>query len=214
MQADGHRSPTGREYQIIVDVDNDAQTEIVVPSSGSTATGEWRGITVLGPAAKPWAPARPIWNQIAYHITNVNNDASIPLVQAPNWAAWNNFRTAGTEVGPSHWLADLEVEKPALCLEECWDDRVLLYIPVGNSGLVPSPSSALQINRVEGAGTVEVTLAPIPELLPGSGALLGPFELTPDQWGEELIILLDQPGVVDECDEEGNLISLGAWPCE
>ncbi len=214
MQADGHRSPTGRENPIIVDVDNDARTEIVVPSSGNTAAGDWRGITVLGSAAEPWAPARPIWNQIAYHITNVNNDASIPQVQTPNWSSWNSFRTAGTEVGPSHWLADLKVEPPALCLEECRDDRVLLYVPLGNGGLAPSPSSSLQLSRIEDGGTVEIDQAPIPELLPGSGALLGPFELTSAQWGDELFVLIDAPDAVNECDESGNLVPLGPWPCE
>ena len=37
-------------------------------------------------------PSRRIWNQHAYHITNVNDDGSVPVKQADNWRSYNNFR--------------------------------------------------------------------------------------------------------------------------
>jgi hypothetical protein len=39
-----------------------------------------------------WMPSRPLWNQHSYHITNVNDDLTIPMVEAPNWRTYNNYR--------------------------------------------------------------------------------------------------------------------------
>ena len=106
MEQTGHASGTLMEYPLIADVDNDGSTEIIVASNNYTFLG-WNGITVIGDANNSWAPARPIWNQYAYHITNVNNDGSIPAVQQNNWLSWNNFRAGGTELGPANWRADV-----------------------------------------------------------------------------------------------------------
>ena len=66
-----------------------------------SSKGTWEGIAVIGDLNESWAPARKIWNQHGYHITNVNNDGSIPVTQTPNWDTWNNFREGGSEVGPA-----------------------------------------------------------------------------------------------------------------
>jgi hypothetical protein len=39
-----------------------------------------------------WMPSRGIWNQHAYHITNVNDDGTIPTSEAPNFLTFNNYR--------------------------------------------------------------------------------------------------------------------------
>lgn len=95
------------EYPVIVDVDNDGNAEIVtsrnddgpVRSSCDTnwpdfdpAVGAGDGIRVFGDLADNWVPTRKIWNQHAYHITNINDDGSIPTVQESNIATFNSFR--------------------------------------------------------------------------------------------------------------------------
>ena len=42
----------------------------------------------------PWAKARPIYNQVHYHVTNVNSDGTIPAHPPINWLTpgLNNFR--------------------------------------------------------------------------------------------------------------------------
>ena len=42
----------------------------------------------------PWAKARPVYNQVHYHVTNVNSDGTIPAQPAINWLTpgLNNFR--------------------------------------------------------------------------------------------------------------------------
>ena len=33
-----------------------------------------------------------MWNQHSYHITNVNDDGTIPAHEQPNWTSYNNYR--------------------------------------------------------------------------------------------------------------------------
>lgn len=52
------------------------------------------GLRVYGDAADRWVNSRRIWNQHAYHVTNVNEDGTIPAMPATNWSEMglNNFR--------------------------------------------------------------------------------------------------------------------------
>jgi hypothetical protein len=40
-----------------------------------------------------WVPARRVWNQHAYHVTNVEEDGVIPPDEQPVWQRINTFRT-------------------------------------------------------------------------------------------------------------------------
>lgn len=84
---------TGTEQPVVADVDNDGHAEIVVSSELPTTTTT-PGIYVFEDAQDNWARTRRIWNQHSYHITNVNEDGTIPAVETPNWLVpgLNNFR--------------------------------------------------------------------------------------------------------------------------
>ena len=81
---DSVESPTINEFPIIVDVNGDGATEIVVTGanySRSTAGMSWTfagELRVYASADHPWAPARSVWNQASYYATNVNDDLTIP----------------------------------------------------------------------------------------------------------------------------------------
>src|SRR5206468_3491949 len=77
------------EEPVVADVDGDGDAEIVVASDGTTA-----GIHVFEDVASGWAPTRRIWNQHGYHITNVDEDGTIPMTETTNWLSLglNNFR--------------------------------------------------------------------------------------------------------------------------
>jgi hypothetical protein len=88
------------EYPLVADVDNDGQADIVVVSnsfsggylcSDGTRTA---GVRIFGAAAGNWVRTRRVWNEHAYHVTNVAEDGSIPKVEATNWLdpALDNFR--------------------------------------------------------------------------------------------------------------------------
>jgi hypothetical protein len=205
-----HVHGTAWEYPVIADVDHDGQAEIILGSRNSGGLG-WTGITVIGDANDSWAPARPVWNQHAYHITNVNSDGSIPATQQDNWLSWNNFRAGGTELGPSHWLADLVPEDPPFCLDTCELDVVDLYLLAGNAGLLDTDGFVLLVEREDGSTVMERPSGPVAG---GDGVVLGPFSITMSEWGAgRLILVLDPEDEVPECDETNNQVDLGLWPC-
>ena len=70
---------TGCEYPIVADVNGDGSAEIVV-SGMLDHYANLPGVGGLHMFGNPgnWAPARPVWNQYMYHVTNVNEDLTIP----------------------------------------------------------------------------------------------------------------------------------------
>jgi len=211
MDMAGHANGTLYEYPVIADVDADGSTEIVLASNNYAYSG-WNGITVIGDVTSTWAPARPIWNQFNYHITNIEDDGSVPAVQQKNWLTYNNFRTGGTSLGPSDWLADLRAGPHDVCVEECWDDRVRLWVAVGNHGLLGAGRSEVALTRA--SDTVALATATLSPLASGEAEWAGPFEVERDVWGPgSLSLRVDLIGEVEECDETNNAYDLGGWPC-
>jgi len=210
LQMDGHASATLFEYPVIADVDNDGSTEIIV-ASNNYAWGGWNGITVVGDENNTWAPARPVWNQFAYHITNVEGDGSIPSSQQENWLTWNNFRAGGTEEGPSDWLADLAPGPEEICLEECDADEVVFWVSVGNEGLLEAGASQAVLTS---AALGELDRVDVDVLPSGGATWAGPFRVSRADWGgDPLFFEVDVEDEVEECDETDNEADLGGWPC-
>jgi hypothetical protein len=79
---------TQAENPVVADVDNDGSAEIVVVSNGGQPA-----VQVIRDVQDRWIQARRIWNQHAYHVTNVREDATIPQHQAKSWQTLNTFRT-------------------------------------------------------------------------------------------------------------------------
>ncbi|HEX7282416.1 MAG TPA: FG-GAP-like repeat-containing protein, partial [Vicinamibacterales bacterium] len=88
-------SATWAEQPVVADVDNDGHADLVVSSDFFQQSSEDTGILVLQDAANKWKRTRRIWNQHAYHVTNVNEDGTIPERESPHWLApvLNAFRT-------------------------------------------------------------------------------------------------------------------------
>jgi hypothetical protein len=81
------------EYPVVADVDNDGSADIVVVSNpGGTGT-YLHTVDVVSDAMNRWIPTRRIWNQHAYHVTNVREDGTIPKHMEPSWKHLNTFRT-------------------------------------------------------------------------------------------------------------------------
>jgi hypothetical protein len=93
MQVD-RSSGTLIEYPVVADVDNDGAAEILVVSNvnfdGEQLTPT---LQVIRDADDRWIQARRIWNQHTYHVTNVNEDGTIPDVEPPSWLLLNTYRT-------------------------------------------------------------------------------------------------------------------------
>ena len=50
-------------------------------------------LQVIRDADDRWIQARRIWNQHTYHVTNVNEDGTIPDVEPASWQLLNTYRT-------------------------------------------------------------------------------------------------------------------------
>ncbi len=69
---------TVMQYPIIADVDADGNAEIAICGqfgAGHTNSGH---LVVFSSSTVPWAPARKVWNQYMYNVTNINQDLSVP----------------------------------------------------------------------------------------------------------------------------------------
>ena len=86
------QSGTLIEYPVVADVDNDGSAEIVYVSN-YTQGSSGPTLTVLRDAEERWIPARRIWNQYSYHVTNVREDGTIPKTMKKSWQLLNTFRT-------------------------------------------------------------------------------------------------------------------------
>lgn len=90
-------SCTWHEYVLVADVDADGNAEIVAVANNNCGFGPQRGVYVFKDATDGWVGTRPIWNQHSYHITNVNDDGTVPAVESDNWLSpagspLNNYR--------------------------------------------------------------------------------------------------------------------------
>jgi hypothetical protein len=111
---------TLRELPVVADVDNDGHADIVVVSndySGITCEGtQQTGVRVFGDQLGNWVRTRRIWNQHHYHVTNINEDGSVPAQELPNWLTegLNNFRQNVQPQGEFS-APDLVVDLQAQC---------------------------------------------------------------------------------------------------
>ncbi|MEM9195008.1 MAG: VCBS repeat-containing protein [Myxococcota bacterium] len=135
-------SRTALEYPLVVDVDRDGNSEIVLPANADQIDRDncpeaWsaafgvpiamlpaefrdgtRGIFAFGDPRDRWVRTRPIWNQFTYHVTNVTDLGAVPMTEVDNWtvSGLNNYRqnVQGAGVFNAPNLA-VELEAVAAC---------------------------------------------------------------------------------------------------
>lgn len=183
-------SRTALEYPIVADVDRDGNSEIVVPANNDQAVARdhcpmayatrlgvpvaslpaefaagTHGIYVFGDPADRWVRTRPIWNEYAYHVTNVDDRGGIPTSELDNWTQpglddyRQNVQGAGVFNAPN-LTATLDV------VAQCRDGAMLLSAVVTNAGSRGVPAGVL----VQLYQTV-----PTPEVLVGTAMTARPL---------------------------------------
>ncbi len=110
-----HSSNTMWEYPVIADVDADDHAEIVVCNNSMA----YPSLTVFGAQNNSWEPARPVWNQHAYGISNVEDDLGIPEEATPSFADSNTWHSALADT----W-AGVGIDLWAEILEVCCEDEI------------------------------------------------------------------------------------------
>ena len=216
MAWSSHSSGTLYEYPLVVDVDKDGAAEIVVASNDYSAHNETRGITVVGDAAGSWSPARPVWNQHAYNISNVDDDGTIPVAPVPNWTQWNSFRAGNSETAVGFDLPDLRPGEPVVCTDECWADRVLVWIAVENGGILDVANVAVGLYALDDTATL-IDLQGVTAVNSGEATWLGPLSLNRDDLGPSGLMVRVNDGSAAtpfaECDATNNVWTWAQFPC-
>ncbi|EAY26646.1 FG-GAP-like repeat-containing protein [Microscilla marina] len=77
------RSGTRYDNPVVVDVNGDGQTEIILTAQDANGPidTEQAYVRCLKSTNRVWRPSRAVWNQHNYFITNVNDNLTIPRVQ-------------------------------------------------------------------------------------------------------------------------------------
>ncbi|MBS2021995.1 MAG: choice-of-anchor D domain-containing protein [Deltaproteobacteria bacterium] len=76
-------SSTLFETPVIADVDNDGHADILITNEGLLGTKN--GLTALTDSAGSWPGTRRVWSQWNYHVTDVNENGTIPRVEHAFW---------------------------------------------------------------------------------------------------------------------------------
>jgi hypothetical protein len=145
------------EFPVIADVDNDGHADIVVVSNAyASGTPEYQcndgtniaqsGVRVFGDANGTWVRTPPVWNEHAYHITNVTPDGTIPQHEPPNYsqAGLDNFRQ-NKQPGGEFSAPDAVISVEPLC-----PGPTALVATVRNIGQAALPAGVV-IGFYEGA---------------------------------------------------------------
>jgi hypothetical protein len=83
---DGRFSATIFETPVIADVDNDGHADILMTQDAGP------GLTLLNNSTNDWVGTRRVWNQYAFHVTNVAEGGAVPRIEPPGWKKVNGYR--------------------------------------------------------------------------------------------------------------------------
>lgn len=188
---------------IVADVDGDGHAEIIAPANYGY-TYNYHGIRVFQNACDAWGPTRKIWNEYNYHITNVNDDGTIPSKETPNWTIYNNYR-----------------ENPLLS-GAVKTDLTASSITVAQSNFPASVTVSARIGNGSSGGQVPGVDAAFYDGDPAQGGILlgrtktmrnlgsGEFEdvsvvwIAPSSGSHNVHVIVDEGNTVAECREDNN----------
>lgn len=224
-------SATIHEMPVLVDVDGDNNTELLVVANDynhTKATGALscpypktearHGIFAYGDANDRWVRTRKVWNQHAYHITNVQADGRIPTTEPRSFtvAENNDYRVSSQGKGVYNapdLRVDLEVST-ASC-----PTSIELRARVKNAGSlgVPSGVKVKFYLGTDATGKLLGEKLTSKALLPGESEVLTlPYAPTTSS-GASFYIVVEGSSpagtVVDECLTDNNSGKAGGIRC-
>jgi hypothetical protein len=203
LEDNSHTSGTVHEYPIIVDVDGDGSTEIVVTNSEATS-----GVYVVGEANNAWVGARFLWNQHAYNIVNVNGNLGIPSQPQLNWPTFNNFRQGAPGSMNPQGASDLVPIEGDVCQQWCGSD-VFIVTQAANYGVLRAgPNTRISLYGEDAYGSRTILGASpfgVP-LHPGATTDGRMFTVDVETLAlyEKVFVHIDDTAVSNECDETDN----------
>lgn len=215
-------SCTWHEYVLVADVDGDLNAEMVAVANNNCGFGPQRGVYVFGSATDDWVATRPIWNQFSYHITNVNDDGSIPQFEASSWLTpigqpYNSYRQNVLTSGASPQVAP---DLTASYLRFGCPSAPSVTARIGNGGAI-GIGTALPVSFYLGnpaSGGIYLGTLVTPVLLPPGYFvdLTLPLPAMPPI-GTTFYVVADDTGglngIANECDETNNIHAASVPTC-
>jgi hypothetical protein len=191
-------SATWIEYPSVADVDNDGHADLLVANSS--------GVRVFQDATNSWVRTRGIWNQHAYHITNVNDDGSIPRVEQNSWEVHNTYRL--NRVPNATGFPDLTASRLHV-IDNGVGQPVTLQVRIGNAGAFAS-SEGLLLTFYAGdpaLGGTELGTVTLDGFAPGTyqDVQLQGVELV--DFNQDIYAVVDAANTLEECNETNNQVS-------
>lgn len=217
-----HSSNTRIEMPIVVDVDNDGKSEVVIPEPNTDPN--LGGIEVWEDADNNWVRTRRIWNQHGYSVTNVTEDGQIPRQPEPNWMSsrLNNFRQ-NVQPGGLFDAPDFVVRQ--IFRTACNDTQYTLAIVVGNDGSLSIPPGILThvvVETTDGMEQFDLGTFPTTDwLLPGQSVQLDVVFAIPEGVAVteiRVVATIDDDGMsgqqYNECNEDNNDATSNPISCQ
>ena len=221
FEDDRHQSNTRIEMPIIADINNDGRAEVLVASAYADR-GDRPGLWLWKDTDGHWVRTRRIWNQHAYHVTNIEEDGTVPSPPEYNWdnPRLNNFRQNvqpdGLFDAPDLVLRNIENNTtPIGCANQ---GLLTVEVEVSNEGALGVPAGvAVDVELVNGDDVVEQKRVHTTErLLPGHFESFElSFQIDSALFGTHLDVhaVIDPDEEVNECNEDNNDFSLTEIIC-
>ncbi len=201
LQSADHASNTWLEYPTVVDVDGDGHAEIVLGHNPYQGGKTAQGVTVFADSADTWSLTRPVWNQHAFHVTNVETDSTIPATADTNWATYNTFRSNDLHAGQGSLAANLVPQILGICEDECDQYTAYVWGRIRNQGAAEVQAGVTMAVIAGGAILDTTTVEAIPAGETSEGHL---FRLDSDDIAQGFKLVADPADTISECDESDN----------
>ena len=212
FESSDHQSNTRMELPVIADVDNDNNAEVIIASAWGRDNSGKSGLRIWGDTDDNWVRTRRVWNQHAYHVTNIDEDGTIPTREPSNWKieGLNNYRQ---NVQPSGVFdaPDLLVRQIRTGESLCSTSGVIeIYAIISNDGALGVPAGvSVKFEAVQGATVEEIiTLSTEARLLPGQSTTLSTTWTKSASFTDapfDIRVTVDDDRKHNECREANNI---------
>lgn len=192
---------------VVADVDGDGHAEVVI--TGNYADGNSTGyLRVYGAKNNDWVNTRRIWNQPSYHVTNINDDGSIPKYEAPSWLLNNNYRCqVPTSTGSNPYLAaDISASLVRVDMAS-YPSSVSITARIGNGGakmVAQGLKTSFHNGDPANGGNLIGTAVTSKILNPGDYEDVTLVWNTPAEGNHTIYIKADSDNTIAECDKTNN----------
>ncbi len=206
---------TWSEFVTVADVDKDGSADIIFPANSDLHPGQ-RGYYVYQDPDHGFMPTRSVWNQQAYHFTNIRADGALPKSEPASFGpkGFNNYRVSAQGKAPRlavDFVADLYLSTLKCPNDYEWKATIT------NKGSIGAPAGAVVtlFSGTAPSGTKLAEKSLTKALLPGQSEVIT-FEV-PITTGKAFYVEVSgktSGGVeIKECLANNNVASFAGAAC-